>query len=71
MRMSVSRMEWGGAGEDDAAFIQHVGAVYYVQHAFDVVLDDHDGRLEPFADIGDYLSNDISNHDPTAHAMRS
>ena len=61
MRMSVSRMELGGAGEDDAAFIEDVGAFYYVQHAFDVVFHDHDRGLEPLADLGDSLKNLFGN----------
>ena len=45
-----------GAGEDDAAFVEDVGPVDDVEHAFDVVLNDHDGRLEPLADLGDSLN---------------
>ena len=51
----------GGAGEDDAALVEDVGAVYDVEHALDVVLDDHEGSLEPFADLGDYPKR-LSNH---------
>ena len=45
----------GGAGEDDAAFVEDIGAVYDVEHALDVVLDDHDRGLDLLADLGDLL----------------
>ena len=59
----------GGAGEDDAAFVEDIGAVDDVEHAFDVVLNDHDGRLEPLADLGETLKY-LFDHDPSA-PMRS
>ena len=47
----------GGASEDDAAFIEDVSAVDDVEYTFDVVLNDHDGRLELLAAHGDFLKD--------------
>ena len=43
----------GGAVVDDDALVEDVGAVDDVEDALDVVLDDHDGGAEAFADLGD------------------
>ena len=45
----------GGAGEDYPAFVEDIGVVDDVEHAFDVVLNDHDGCLELVADLGDLI----------------
>ena len=38
-------------------FVQYVRPVDYVQHALDVVLYHHDGRIQPLADLGNLLKD--------------
>ena len=42
---------------NDSTSVQDVGAIHYVQHPIDVVLDNHDAGLQAIANLGHFLKN--------------